>query len=557
MSADAAPPGTVERAEAPALGGQGWLLLALLTLAGAGLRLVGLDAEPLWQDEATTAAFAARPLGEAATAEVHHPPLYYVLTHLALAAAPEPAPSTVPGLAADVVRGAAASNALVRLPALLAGILLIPALALLVRRLAPGAHARVAALLAALLAALAPFAVYLSQEARDYTLYMLLAVVSTTLVLPLLGAAPVAAPGGRRGRLALYALTSLLLMLTHHLGAFVLLAHEALFWVRWRAARRAGLVPAVSARAWLVARVLAAAAFLPWAGFVLRQVSSGAAQLEARHWVGAPQERIPYSVLRHLLGYGVSPEDADAAALPRAELLARELPRALLLLAPLLVLLASGFRARAWRSPGGRRLVVLLLLLPYAVLLPLSPWVKMIHERYLAPQAPLLLAVLALGLAALGGGRRTLGLVLVLGPLLLGLAAQQPGLRGALGLPGAYGKEAWDPAAQFVRQQAPAHVVLAAGHVHLPFDRAWVRAGGAHGPQPVRWAWPARSGGPDGRDGDALPAPAPGERVAVVISHLADEEPRLRALLSAYSVVSERWWPAQSGVRVLILEARR
>lgn len=551
-------PGPVDGAGPPPLGRAGALLLVLLTLGGAGLRLLRLGDEPLWLDEATTAAFAARPLAEAARAEIQHPPLHTLLTWAAVRGAPASDGAAPDGTAAEVARAARASSTRVRLPALLAGVLLVPALALLVRRLAPRAHARRAALGAALLAALAPFGVYLSQEARNYSLYMLLAVVSTTLVLPLLGPAGASRP--RTSRLALYALVSLLLMLTHHLGALVLLAHEGLYLTRLVACRRAGVAPAVPLRAWLLARALAAAAFLPWGLHVVARVTSGAEPLQARHWVGAPEERIPYSLLRDLLGYGLAPEDAEAGALPRAEVLAREAPRAVLLLLPLLALLALGLRARAWRSTAERRAVLLLLLLPYALLLPLSPWMKMIHERYLAFQAPLLWAVLALALAALRGRARWGGAAAALLPLLAGLLAQQPAVRAAVGLPGAYGKEAWDEAARFVRAQAPQHLVLAPGYLHLAFDRAWLQTAPGPGsapavPPPRRWAWPAASGGPEGRDGDALPALGPGERAAVVLSHLAEDEPRLRSLLAGWRVVAEGWWPAQSGVRVLVLQA--
>lgn len=530
------------------------LALLLVTLAALGVRLVGLGEQPLWLDEATTAAFAARPLPQALTAEVHHPPLHYLLTHVAIETlAPAPAPAHVEGIPDDVVRGAAASNALLRLPALIPGVLLIPALAFLTRRLAPGGRARAAFHAAALLAALSPFGVAMSQEARNYALYMLLAVLATHLFLGLL----------RRGtgtprlgvRLAAYALLSTLLMYTHHVAAVVLLAHEALYWVAWARARRAGGTP-VGAGRWLLARAASAAAFLPWMLWVAHQVASGAARFEARHWVGVPQERIPYSLFRFLAGYGLGPENADAMDLPRAELLAREGPVALLVMAPLLLLLVLGLRARCWR-PGLRGPLVVTLLFAYALLLPLSPWVKMIHERYLCFQGPLLLAVAALGAAALGVRGRWLALGSAVVASLFALGAAQPSVRPHLGLSGVAGKEAWDQAAAFVREQEADVVLLAPAFLFLSFDRAWLQRDGGSGAQPERHGWPAHTGGPDGRDSDGIPLPAMGRRVAVVASRLAVDEPRLLQAFAPYALLAERWFPQQSGIRVRIYEFAR
>lgn len=535
-------------------------LLAVVMLVGLGLRLVHLETQPLWLDEATTASFAARGFVESATSEIHHPPLHYVLCHFAHAAVVGPPPPSVEGIPDSVTYAAQASNTVFRWLSVLFGVLLIPALAFLGRHLAPRGRERFVFHAAALLAATSPFLIYLSQEGRDYALYVLLAVLSTQTFLRCVGlsehhdADSPAAPAPRPRRLlALHGLWSVLLVYTHHLGALVLLAHELLYWILWRRAGRAGGRLPITGRAWFVARVLSGLAFAPWMLWVIHQIVTGAGHLEARHWVGEPSERIPYSFFRFVLGFGIGPENADAAALPRAELMARDGPVILALLLPAIALTLLGLRRRIWRPWRGFTLAVILLF-PYALLLPLSPWLKMIHERYLCFQGPLLLLVFAAVLAGVG---RRLRLVLGGGLALSTLFAllvyfgvwNQP-----FGLPWTYEKESWDDAAALVAEHEPDLLVLAPAHIYFSFDRSWLRHGAGEAAQPRRAWWPAGSGGPDGWAKDTIPELAPGERMAIVASRIGEREERMFARYAHLRKVADVWLPAQTGIRVLIFD---
>ncbi len=534
----------------------------LLALAlGALLRVPGLGEEPLWLDEATTAAFAARDLKGSALAEIQHPPLHTLLTHVAVHAGSPPPPEREPGVGADVARAATASNALARLPALLAGLLLILALAALARALARREDAGRAAALAAFLAAGSPFFVGLSQEARSFSLHALLAVLSTTLALRLLE--PRAPARGDRLRLALYALSSALALLTHYLAALVLLAHELLHWTRWSAARRTGAPRPVSARAWLLARAAAAAACLPWALWVLGRLSSGAEGLQDRSWIGPPWMRVPYGVFRWALGYGPWPESATASAEPASRLLLEAAPWIALFVLPWAALALHGFR-RGGLAPGGRRALALLVLLPFAVLLPLSPLTRLVHERYVCFVAAFLLVAVALGLLACRPRTRALlALLLALGSGVGWWAAGPRALRASPS-PEPYGKEAWDQAAAFARGHEPTALLLAPGYVALAFDRAWLQAAAAPGaravPVPERLAWPPGSAGAPAREVQALPRLRPGQRLAVVTRGLGAGRARLEALLAAapggLEVVASARFPAQAGVEVRVLVAQ-
>ena len=138
-----------------------FLLLVLIALA-AFLRFYRLDAQSFWNDEGNSARIAERSLQlitEAAAGDIH-PPLYYYTLH--------------------VWRGIFGSSefALRSLSAVL-GVILVWLTFLIVRKVF---DANVG-LIAALIAAINPFQVYYSQEAR---MYMLLAVISAAATLMLL-----------------------------------------------------------------------------------------------------------------------------------------------------------------------------------------------------------------------------------------------------------------------------------------------------------------------------------------------------------------------------------
>jgi uncharacterized membrane protein len=178
----------------PGLGAVSWrhvVLLALWMAAGAALRFAHLDAKPLWADEFSTIAFALGhgyrdvPLDRAITGDVllaplrpapgdaiaavparlagetNHPPVYFLLAHawLDLWASP--------GVVVSAWAGRSLAAAI--------GVATIPAVFLLAR-LASGSVT--AAQVAAAFAAFSPLGVALAQEARPYTLAILLATAS-------------------------------------------------------------------------------------------------------------------------------------------------------------------------------------------------------------------------------------------------------------------------------------------------------------------------------------------------------------------------------------------
>ena len=129
-----------------------WAMVAIVLLAAA-VRLPSLGGQSLWYDEAMAVAVGSAPwpvLLQARLVDGNHPPLFFMFMKVAL---------FMWGITEFGVRFLAAG----------AGLLAIP----LIYRLGRAMFNRPAALLAALLLALNPIHVWLSQEARMYSLLIL------------------------------------------------------------------------------------------------------------------------------------------------------------------------------------------------------------------------------------------------------------------------------------------------------------------------------------------------------------------------------------------------
>ncbi|MDP9441412.1 MAG: glycosyltransferase family 39 protein, partial [Actinomycetota bacterium] len=211
----------------------GWALLGL-TAAAAAIRLA--TPREMWLDEALTARITGRPFGamlDAAASADAHPPLQMMLSWASRQAL-------------------GASPFALRLPSLIASVVVVPLLYLTGKEL----YDRRAGFAAAALGAFAPPLVWFSNEARPAALTTLLAV---TTLLTMLWAL-------RRGRptdWALFGLSGAALVWSHQLAlAHLAVLHGAVFvgLVRRRKARQP-VLPEVGG--WLVALTLVALATVP------------------------------------------------------------------------------------------------------------------------------------------------------------------------------------------------------------------------------------------------------------------------------------------------------
>lgn len=207
----------------------------VIILAAATLLRIAALSQMLWYDEAYTAMLARMPLAQmaATTANDVHPPTWYLIE-------------------IAFVRMFGLSEAALRLPSAILGVLAM----WLTYRLARSLFSERVALIAASLIAVNPFAVYYSQEARMYALLMV------AVLLACLGAV--------ERRAWLLALGVGLTLMSHNLGViyipFIALTTRKSDWRKNTAATIAGAIP-----------------WLAWLPQLFRQATSG--QFSGAYWI--------------------------------------------------------------------------------------------------------------------------------------------------------------------------------------------------------------------------------------------------------------------------------
>jgi 4-amino-4-deoxy-L-arabinose transferase-like glycosyltransferase len=339
---------------------------------GAGLRCFRLDQNSLWVDELASLGVAQVAMVEMPVAALRdhalNPPLYFWLSHLSLRVLGE-------------------GEAALRLPSVLAGILLIPVMWLLVRELTGNVRA---ADVSALLLAAHPLHLWYSQEARPYALLLLVGSVALWSL----------AAAMRSGRWwwAGFALASALTILTHLLG--VVMLGVGFIWVafRWRE-------PGLLFR--YAGAVLAAIGLT--APFLIMLVRAAVAV----EGTGAPPRpltglEVPYSLFTFVAGYSFGPSVRELQDLSWQTALLRH---------PLQVALAStALAAIGWlmvqvRSAGARELAALFILPIVAGVAGSLLTTKAYNVRYVLPALLGFIPLTALALARLGSATRGLGTV--------------------------------------------------------------------------------------------------------------------------------------------------
>jgi len=222
------------------------LLLSILLLS-AGLRLLHLSQQSFWLDEVMTVNTVRR-VAPSLTMSGTSPPLYYILMSCWMGLVPE-------------------TEAMARLPSVFFGVAAVALLFFLGRRLL----GRRAGLAAALLMAVSPFHIHYSQEARAYSLMVMLALASYLLLVRMMERQTLL-------RLAAWVVTTALMLLSHNYAAFLVIAQVA-FVLIW------GRCHGIRLSRWLVGIGLVGILSLPWIRVVLIMIE----QLRnAQYWIQPP-----------------------------------------------------------------------------------------------------------------------------------------------------------------------------------------------------------------------------------------------------------------------------
>lgn len=362
--------------------------LFLLTLAALLIRLFRLDGQSLWIDECVTVSRAAWDLGKTFLLSSYTPPFYQTFLHYWLMLGH--------------------SDFWVRLPSAVAGALCVPLTFLTARSLyveaspgtgqpgdcgSGGAGGRAALWYAAVLTAVAPLNIYYSQEAKPYTLTMLLGLLSVYSFLELTRGGG----GGHRGPKwwILYLGGTALGIATHYSVAYVVVVENA--WFFFGPGRRP-----LRARTWLLAQaVLCAVVVLPlWVFHFLpttRMVQEALPGVLRRPFQPLA---VPYFFYAFSVGFSLGPSLADLHTHPAAVLIRNHLP-ALGLTA--VVFSLAFFIGLAWMRP--RRAALFLaswILLPLGLSLLASLKVgTIVHVRFAIVVLPAYVMIIGAGVAAL------------------------------------------------------------------------------------------------------------------------------------------------------------
>ncbi len=330
-----------------------WGLVLLLLLAFA-LRVYRLDGQSLWSDEGASAFMTGRAAGEiieAAAGDIH-PPLYYLLLR---------GWSTPTGT----------SEFALRFPSVCFGLLLVA----LVFKLGQRLLGTGVGLAASFLAAVSPFQIYYSQEARMYVQMALLATLSVYLFVR------IADRTGRERRhlvlLGLYILATAAALYTQYFSFTVVLFENAvfllLFWRVW-------LHRSLWLR-WVGGQAVIALLYLPW-------VMKASAQMLG--WPAISQSFGLVELLRRVFGvfsFGVFWENTTPAGAEPVFILC--------LMASAMWLVAGGWsgrmRGRGPRGgPGDRRWTDVLFPLLYLLVPVLSMYLLSLRRPLYNPKLLLL-----------------------------------------------------------------------------------------------------------------------------------------------------------------------
>jgi len=363
-----------------------WVLLGLI-IAAWGLRLYRLDAQSLWYDEGVTAQVVRQGLTGLTrwTADDIQPPLYYYIV-------------------AGWVRLAGASEWALRFPSAAWGVLIVPLIYALGRRL----YGTMAGLLAALLVGGAPLYVYYSQEARMYTQLTALGLVVTYV---LVRALQTGDDHARQRWWAAFAIAGLAAVYTHYFAFFLLvalaLATAASFVLRPPLAvshqpsaishqpsathdpssiirRSASCILHLAAEPILAVAVILVG-YLPWLPFVFHRY-----QVDASYWQGQlkPGEALRHVWINFTLGAPQTTLERDAVRIGWG-------------FAVVAALALVGLLCRGRRTVWATMVLLSYLLVPVVLILILSSRTPKFNPRYLMLASPAFWLLIATGLNTL------------------------------------------------------------------------------------------------------------------------------------------------------------
>jgi mannosyltransferase len=229
------------------------ILVIAIFLLGLSLRIYDLGTESLWIDEGTSIQLARSSIPQIIENRSHsvNPPLYFIILHY-------------------WVRLFGESELLIRLPSAIFGSLAL----LMIYKLGELIFDNRVGTLSCLLVAISVFHIGYSQEARGYSLMMLMALVSMYFFVRLLE---------RKGFAFLvgYVFSSSLLMYTHFYGLLIILAQNIYFITMIILSNDEH---ELDLKTWILAQSMLLILYIPWIRFLITQVLG----IQEGFWIPTP-----------------------------------------------------------------------------------------------------------------------------------------------------------------------------------------------------------------------------------------------------------------------------
>ncbi len=325
------------------------VLIVIIMAFGTVLRLFQVATQSLWFDELLSITISRLPLNQVIFSPASiDPPLYYVLLHFWMMIG--------------------RNDYIVRLLSVVPGILGIPAIFVLGRKL----FGTTVGWIAAIIFAINPYQLFYAQEARMYSLLVLFSILS-------LWTYARAQDFGRVRDWMLWICTMLLALYTHNFAGLLLVALDADAMWRWYQNRR-HITPIV------IANILIGLAFLPWFVILVQKFS----WLIPALWNQPPSPlQLFMTIFSFVFGFTL-----DSWVIPIA---------LVFLLAALAFIITASWeelRSKATHANRSLRLLWLTALLPLVITYLVSQWKPVYLDRLLLESSPAFYLLFAWGVVS-------------------------------------------------------------------------------------------------------------------------------------------------------------
>jgi mannosyltransferase len=245
---------------------QSLILILAILLLGLFFRLYSLSAESIWVDEAYSLQFANLNLPQIFYLQDTSPPLYYVILHW-------------------WIRVFGVSESSLRFPSVIFGVLSI----LMIYQLGKQLFDLEIGLICSLLLSFSVFHIEYSQEARTYSLSVLLTLSSMYFYIKALKTMNYIILTG-------YLVVSVLLIYSHIYGLFIIIAQNVYFIVSYLLSNRSDKP---NRKRWLLVQSILLILFLPWLSIFANQVAA----VQTQFWIKRPSiSTLKNSFLRYSSG---------------------------------------------------------------------------------------------------------------------------------------------------------------------------------------------------------------------------------------------------------------